>query len=127
APPLKALPAPAITTARIRASSRAWSRPAAITLRTAWPRPLTGAWSSVITQTPSCASYRVPMMLSSSRRAQERGPHAFATLRPSHFEPFAPDRLARAQGRGRAVEHDTPMAHHVHAMRDRERDGQLLL
>jgi len=54
APPEKALPPPAITTALTAWSAMAFSRPAAMPCRVANPSPLTGGLFIVITATSPC-------------------------------------------------------------------------
>src|SRR5215510_15372801 len=53
---------------------------------------------------------------------------AFMDASPrSDFQVFLSHRLVGREVGGRALEHDTPVAHHVHAVRDFQGDGQLLL
>ena len=56
APPEKALPAPVSTMARTAGSALALSRPWVTANRVAWPKPLTGGLSKVITATWPCVS-----------------------------------------------------------------------
>src|SRR5690349_25062701 len=46
---------------------------------------------------------------------------------PSDLQPLLAYRLVRTQTFGRALEHDLAVAHDVQALRDTQRDGELLL
>src|SRR5215471_20477995 len=63
----------------------------------------------------------------SSRMSQSTILCVSAPRRPLHFQALSPDRLVGHQRGGRALEHDAPVAHHVQAMGDLERDRELLL
>ena len=54
APPENALPAPVMTIAFTAASALARSMPSTTSVRSAWPRPLTGGLSRVMTATSPC-------------------------------------------------------------------------
>jgi hypothetical protein len=88
APPEKALPAPVMTIALTAASACARRRPSTIPVRSAWPRPLTGGLSMVITATSPWVAYWAWLMRFSRSRLKTSSLFSVRIRRNKNERPF---------------------------------------